>query len=866
MEPYRRVGRRTEGQILSCPRGVRSGSENNLMVNRATSWILYILLFVFVLGGASCASVVKLKTGGTYVDGSGAAHAWTINDGHTLIWDGKPYVPVGVVFCPLSLKPQAGEQELAVDAAALGLLKEKGITDLIISPPGPVSSSDPVLFQKLIDHLEAAGFSYGIDLHDAPMTPLKGYLISPARYRLEGPNPQTKIVCNWADVDSAIYVIARKSDNSIKSIGGAVVREGKVTISLSEPLSSGEVLIVYPRRTFETAPGGQIGDLWTGFGEYRDRLVGFLEKIKFGPGLRFFLDPFVCKADLASETVEFLPDSQGFRVGLEAFLTKRYTHEGGVNTAWGFVDLVNSIEEATRVIPLWAKGRGLSYAYDRASAKLYSVNALTSQLWRDVVDYRDTSIQEHMNAIADVLRKQVADVPVIFTCAGYHRIYANPYGMGGYSGLAALTEGLGESAVLERVGPAYALAEESAKTTWFVVVDRTVVSQKAADVSDYVFETLCEIGCKGFFAGRVDAESSDQVSPSSGLALLADRLKEFKQKLKADQLAQFKPAVVSYPVVPPVGAYVKRLGRNAWWLPSLRVGVSSYIGDGLFAYSFVGEDRTYMWSSIGTQTITLKSGPAGYPTVEFPERASITKKKGDQFAVTLTDVPVVLRGIDVKLVFPYETALLEMDRLADAIVEADKAGFDVKNARQALESAKTVIQKGSPLTAYGMAQQSLLELMNLLGGDLWVEAELTSTHSFDGVAAMPGASGNLVLLLDTNEDPPLSAFTAAFTVDVPLNSSYEIWLAGTPPTEGSSVSYSVDGAEWQKVSAGADIQRYASGLAWYKIGTTNLLPGRHTVSLRVDGRRASDGRYYFAVDALVLSPRGFKPKGITRPF
>ncbi|MGQ9454678.1 MAG: hypothetical protein ACUVRS_06405 [Armatimonadota bacterium] len=840
------------------------------MINRAMNWVLQIILFVLVLEGASCASVVKLKTGGTYVDGSGTAHAWTINDCHTLIWDGKPYVPVGVVFCPLSLRPRAGEHELAGDTAVIEFLKEKGITDLIISSSGPVSSSDPVVFQKLVDYLEAAGFAYGIDLHDVPVTPLKGYLISPARYRLEGPNPQTKIVCDWADIDSAIYVIARKSDNSIKSIGGAVVRDGKVNINLSEPLSSGEVLIVYPRKTFESAPGGPVGDLWTGFGEYRDRLVGFLEKIKFGPGLRFFLDPFICQTDIASETVEFLPDSQGFRVGLEAFLTKRYTHEGGVNTAWGFVDLVGSIEEATRVIPLWAKGRGIGYAYDRASAKLYSVNTLTSQLWRDVVDYRDTSIQEYMNAIADVLRKQVADVPVIFTCAGYHRVYANPYGMGGYSGLAALTAGLGESAILERVGPAYALAEESAKTTWFLVVDKTAVSQRGLDVTESVFETSCEIGCKGFFVGRFDAaklsDGEDQISPSSGLALLSDRLKEFKQKLGTDQLAQFKPTVVSYPVVPSVGAYVKRLGRNVWWLPSLRVGVSSYIGDGLFAYSFVGEDRTYMWSSIGAQNITLKSGPTGYPKVEFPERVSIAKKKGDQFTVTLTDVPVVLRGIDVKLVFPYETALLEMDRLADVIAEADKVGFDVKNARQALESAKTVIQKGSPLTAYGMAQQNLLELMNLLGGDLWFEAELTSTHSFDGVAAMPGASGNLVLLLDTNEDSPLSAFTATFAVDVPLNSSYEIWLAGTPPTEGSSVSYSVDDAGWQKVSAGADIQRYASELAWYKIGTTNLLPGRHTVSLRVDGRRASDGRYYFAVDALVLSPRGFKPKGITKPF
>jgi hypothetical protein len=62
------------------------------------------------------------------------------------------------------------------------------------------------------------------------------------------------------------------------------------------------------------------------------------------------------------------------------------------------------------------------------------------------------------------------------------------------------------------------------------------------------------------------------------------------------------------------------------------------------------------------------------------------------------------------------------------------------------------------------------------------------------------------------------------------------------------------------------VQGYAQGLAWYKIGTANLMPGRHTIKFRADGRRASDDCYYFAIDALVLSPRGFKPNGVVKPF
>ncbi|MDH7602960.1 MAG: hypothetical protein QHI38_12505 [Armatimonadota bacterium] len=826
-----------------------------------------LLLSVLTAATSSAAGLVKLKTKGTYTDSSGAQHAWTINDGHTLVWDGKPYLPVGVVLHSRSARAGASEEDLQADIAALRTLKSSGITDVLISPGAPITAADPALLQKLINYLDTEGFSYGLAFCDGPADPLKGYVISPSRYRLEGPNPETRLVYDWQDVDSAIYVVARKSDSSVKSLGGAAVSGGKVTINLSEPLGPGEVLIVYPRKVFKPAAEGGCGDLWSGLGEYRDRLLTFFKQLKFGPGLRFFIDPFVCRPGLASEISEFLPDSTGFRLGLEAFLTRKYTHEGGVNTAWGFVDLVDTIQEACRVIPLWAQGRGLAYTYDRTTGKLYSLNALTSQLWSDVASYRDTSLQEHMNAIADVLHKYVADVPVVFTCAQWHRAYANPYGMGGYDGLAAAVDDLDEAAVANAVGPAYSLAEESAKTTWFLSFLQMKSGVQEADSLLRGFDLLQEIGCKGIFVDvgyskTASAGAENQAAEPAGA--LARAFGESRRKL--DTAADYKPLAVSYPTVPNVGAYPRKLDKNTWWLPSLRVGTTSYIGDGLFAYSFVGEDKTYLWSGIGPRTITLKSGPTGYPTVEFPERASISKKKGGQFTVALTDIPLVLRGIDIRLVFPYETALTEMQRLADVVVEADKAGFDVKNARAALENAKLVLEKGSPLTAYGMLQQNLLELLKLLGGDLWIEGEVPSAHSFDGVSAHQGASGNLVLRVDTSDDPPLSPFTAAYAVDVPMNSSYEVWLAATPPNDASRMSFAVDDGIWQPVGATGDVQHYARGLAWFKIGTANLTPGRHTISFRVDGRRLSDNRYYVEIDALVLSPKGFKPNGVIKPY
>jgi len=820
------------------------------------------------------AIAVKYKTTGTYTDSAGTQHPWSVSDAHALIWDGQPYIPVGGVFMSRYLSEGATDANFQADVRALQTAKDKGITDIILKSTGPATLGDPAAWQKMIDHLEANGFSYGLELDDGPKEPLKGFLISPNRYRLEGPSMQTTVTCDWPSVDSAVFVVVNKADNSVKTTGGAVVADGKVTINLTDPLSSSQILIVYPRKVFKAIADGGIGDVWTGFGEYRDRAIDFFKKIKLGPGMRFFLEPLSSKMDFAGEMNGFLPDSQGFRLGLEAYLTKRHKHEGSVNAAWALNDNLSSIEDAARLMPLWYSGRGVGYAYDRASAHLFSVDASSTQMWRDLLEYRDSSALEYMNTIADTLRKQVADVPVVYRCSNHHRVYANPYGMSGFDGLGAVAYGLGDTPVVKAAGAVYSLAEESGKSTWFIAA-ATQTSSENKNVAGYpsenamtsALDSLREVGCKGFF---VDSLQSLPEQTRGNFSLLNDPkeldwLKAFKDKLKGAAAADYKPTVISYPVTPAIGAGVKRLARNTWWLPSLRRGATTYIGDGLSAYSLAGEDKTYLWCSSGTRTITLKTGPMGYPSVEYPERGAIAKKKNNLFTVSLTDSPTVLKGMDLQLAFPQETASGEIAKLSAAIIQADKAGIAVNKARDSLQSAKNVMQKGNPLTAYGMAQQAMAELMVILGADVWVEGELSPAHNFDGPTAIPGASGSLALVLDTADDPPLIPYTASFVFDAPANSSYEIWVAATPPTEGSAMSFSVEDAAWTPIAASEKVEPYAPSLAWYKIGTANLFPGRHTIKIRAESKRVSDSRYYFAVDALVFSPRGFKPNGVIKP-
>ena len=835
-----------------------------------------ILTLVITSSIPGLCAAVKYKTSGIYVDSSAGQHAWKVNDAHTLLWDSEPYIPVGGAFVSRYLALGATEENYNADIKALDTIKSRGITDIILKSTGPITAVDPAAFQKIIDYLDANGFTYGIEMNDGPKEALSGYLVSPNRYRLEGPTTETTITCDWPDVDSALYVVVNKMDNAVKTVGGAVKRDGKISVHLAEPLVSGQILIVYPHKTYKSVADGGMGDIWTGFSEYRDRVLAFFKSVKLGPGMRFFLEPFTSKMDFTGEMGNFLPDSSGFRLGLEAYLTKKHSHEGALRASWGFIDDLETMELAARLVPLWGGGRGVPYAYDRASARLFQVDSGATGFWRDAIDYRDSSAQAQMNNIAGVLRKQVADVPIIFKSSKYHRIYANPFGMGGYDGLGAEAYGTGETPIAKVAGPVYSLTEESAKTSWFIVAATQTTSDKKTLIG-YANETVMaaaldyfrEVGCKGFFVDSLQALPEDTRGNFSLLndVQQLDWLNNFKSKIKAASLVDYKPNVVNYPVSPATGAGVKRLMANTWWLPTLTMGQASYIGDGLAAYRIASEDGAYLWSTVGAKTITLKANGSTYPSVAFPSGKDITKKKDGMFSITLTDTPTVLRGMDLSLVFPYETAETEIARLAEMIPEVDKAGYDVKKARQGLESAQRVIKNGKPLIAYGIAQSAIQEMLAGLGADVWLEGEQSAVHNFDAPSPAPGASNALVLLLDTDANPPLMPYSASFVFNVQSNSSYEIWIAGSPPADSSPISYTVDDVNWMPLTpADNKVENYANGLSWYKIGATNLLPGRQTLRFRVDGKRTGDDRYYFAIDAVVFSPRGFKPNGVIKPY
>ena len=819
--------------------------------------LLFATTTLCSLGIQLHAAGIKYKTSGVYIDSTGGQAPWSINDAHTLIWKNEPYVPVGFIFTS-KYSADPTDENLQADETIIKNLKSSGIEDLILKSTKPISQTDPEALQKIIDLLEENGLRYGIELNDGPKEGLSGYIVSPNLYRLEGPVNETVIEKQWPDVNSAIYFVMNKFDNTIAEKGGAFSKDGKITFNLDNPISADQILIAYPHKSFKPADEGGISDIWSGFGEYRDRTIAFFKKIKMGKGLRFFIEPFSSKMDFTANMVNFVPESSGFRLGFEAYLTKKYVHEGALSVGWGLNEGVDSIEEATTILPLWSMGRGIRYTYGISNGQMHLVDVGASQYWRDMLDYRDFSAQECMNNIANILKSQVANVPVIFIGSSFNRIYTSPYGVGGFDGIGVEAYGTGDNAATQSGGAAYSLAEQSAKTMWFI----TAKTQAGANTSyteessmSGALDSLREVGSKGFFIEN----SSDPKQISM--------LNSVSANIKKNATENYKPTVIDYPIYPLTGAYTKRLMPNTWWLPTLRIGKTNYIGDGLQAYTILGEDRSYLWSDLGTVSLTFKAGISGMPSVVFPAGASISKRKmKNNYGLTLTNTPTVLSGADFEMLFPSETAQSEIDRLAKLIPEADKTKLDVSKARESLVRARSVMKNDQALRAYGMSQDAINELKSVMGTDLWIEGESSQSNNFDAVKPISGTSRGLALIIDTDQEPPLAPYTASYIFDASSSSSYEVWLAGTIDSDRSDISYNIDSAGWNTlVKDVKPVDTYAPGLGWQKIGTTNFGPGKHTIKLRLDSRRPKDGKYYMAIDAIVISPFGFKPDGIRKP-
>jgi len=513
---------------------------------------------------ALLAPVQATVPAGSFTDRANTPHTWSVTSSRVLTWDGQPYAPIGVWFTPSCLARGATDENVTRDAAALKALKDSGVTDVIVNPVVSAATPPAAAWQRMIDLLEEHGLRYGISFGAGIETDLTGILVNPSAFRIPGVHDGMDIAWDAPNADHAWFVVVDARDGTQIMMEGRIpIRNGRVATTATARVSDGSVAILYPRGTLRSPRSGTIPDVWTGFDRYRDRLLLTLGQVKFGPGLRFFLDPLGPPISPEGDADRFVPDSPSFRLEWEAFLARKYPSIGSLATAWALMDReIRDHRAASGLVPLWSRSKGVPFLLDVADGKRYQIGGGESKFWADLHECRDASLSYAMAAMADFLKREIAGVPVVYTHTGMHRVFASPTSPGGWDGLAAPVSGQGVGMRMGTVEAALSRIADTTKPLWFLInVGEGATAPEAADpyttrdalIAD--LDRLRAVGARGMFIRTTE-------SPSAAAPVLG-WLADYAKRVATGIGPGASPRVLPSPAQPQVSSPEGASGREA---------------------------------------------------------------------------------------------------------------------------------------------------------------------------------------------------------------------------------------------------------------------------------------------------------------
>jgi hypothetical protein len=828
------------------------------------------------------------ETTGAFKDRNGTEHRWTITRTNALVWEGKTYAPVGGTFTPRSMTADATETSWELDAQALKQIRAKGVADILIKPTLSAAQIPPAVWQKLIDLLEDNGFRYGIGFGEGINSPLTGTVVKPSSYRIPRVTPEAELTWTVSDADSArVFVVDSKDGTAIHAEGRIRVSNGIATTTSDSRTPEGAVALLYPRKTLFPTPESALPDVWQGFDAYRDRLLRVLSQVRFGPGLRFFLDPLGAPLGLFGEAEYLIPDSPAFLLEWEAYLTRRYPTMDDLLNAWGLVDRDLKdfdFRQAARLIPLWANHSGLPFLYDLAAGRRHQIAGSGSRFWSDFHSFRNTSLAYYMNTMADLLKREVANVPVVYTRTQHHPIFTNPGRTGGFDGLGIAAYARGSALVTSGADSVFSQALDSGRSLWLVVtemLDTTAPDPNrpgyaSRDALFFDLDWLRGIGAKGFFLNGFQVLPERRIRQTQLLRVpeQVGWLKEYADRLDQSlDLAMRQPRTLPYPANAAGLVQSGPIGNGGvWMIPSLAPGRPLEFGNSYAGYtiSLPEGDVTVLWSLRGPRETRLYAiNPSAIQATTADGRPIPVKADQKRRTATLLmdDKPVILRtgGQEIVPIEAVEDALKQL-RLLLAQGAAQKA--NLQDIRYQVERVDAKYRQRDMVIAYIMAQQAMAAIVETLQPYTWLEAEQAQVNTFSEVTANEAASGGMFLQLNTANRPPRDGYSMQISFSVPADDTYTVWIACTPPGgQASPFAWIVNTGEAQTSSNGemVGVPYMADRFGWMRLGRVALKKGNNTFTLRVTDRAPGLDRYHLEIDALLITRGNFNPSGTARP-
>jgi len=156
--------------------------------------------------------------------------------------------------------------------------------------------------------------------------------------------------------------------------------------------------------------------------------------------------------------------------------------------------------------------------------------------------------------------------------------------------------------------------------------------------------------------------------------------------------------------------------------------------------------------------------------------------------------------------------------------------------------------------------------------DIFIEAESSPDHTFNEAATFAGlVSGDQILRLWKDADPPAEGYYARFPFAVPEARDYHLWIAASMPPATSNFWWRVDAGDWQHVTEDTltDLPQpfgVSNVMAWLELTRTQLAAGDHVLTVRVNERRPGlEHAYLLYLDAVLITARDVVPRGLVTP-
>lgn len=604
--------------------------------------------------GAGKAGAYKPLSFGCYEDKkTGISHTWYVNQAHTMIWDGKPFVPVGGMWTSKFIinfdlrNPVQNKANWEYDLAVLGQMKQNGVKDLYLNAVVPGTRIPAWAWQWIVEHLEEMGFTYGLQLNgvaDAANNN-SGYIIrandAGGSYKVENLTTSQEVTLDIATSDvqgfktplSTLFLVVDTATGEVVQSGTGTVDpvvSGKFKVRANVVVPDGGLYTVYftPRIRFG---GDAMRNIWDGADETEQAIGNLVSKIETGSGLRLFVDPIVNESGIVNWYESLLMDSPNYRQQFASWLEQKYGSIDALNTAWNMSVPLNSFGLATQLVPLHNGTEGTSkadqvYLMDSATGQIYSSNIRKGVMWDDHLAFRDESFRDFNNRIADRI-KQSVNAPVIYKHIGVMKRYnVNQQLHGGFDGLGGEIYGEDPLTLTRKVGDTYATIEQAAKTEWFIVTETQLdenVSRKAASgkigypdesTMHEHFDVLVSAGAKGLYDFIFHAPHDENIKNYYSYTAKPEEygwLENYRnQLLSENNLIVMKDALPQA-----FKAYAYPAGQMWWFKPTQRTAVlpgSDYQGAG----SLQGSNGNWVlptadWN-VYTDTIlvSLEDGPA----------------------------------------------------------------------------------------------------------------------------------------------------------------------------------------------------------------------------------------------------------------